>query len=82
MDNYYIYLVPMAGDMDEAVLPCMDGYTIYLNQDLMGEDLIRAYEHAVFHIENGDCYDDTRTAAEKEMRAHRLGYYAEQIRYR
>ncbi len=75
MDNYYIYLVPMAGDMDEAVLPCQDGYTIYLNQDLMGEDLIRAYEHAVFHIENGDCYDDTRTAAEKEMRAHRLGYY-------
>lgn len=75
MDNYYIYLVPMAGDMDEAVLPCLDGYTIYLNKDLMGEDLIRAYEHAVFHIENGDCYDDTRTASEKEMRAHRLGYY-------
>ena len=79
MDNYYIYLVPMAGDMDEAVLPCMDGYTIYLNQDLMGEDLIRAYEHAVFHIENGDIYDDTRTAAEKEMRAHRLGYYKDML---
>lgn len=76
MDNIYIYLVKMPPGHSEAVLPCEDGYTIYLDQNLMGDDLIRAYEHAMFHIENGDCFNDTMTASQKEMRAHRLGYYA------
>lgn len=71
MDNIYIYLVKMPPGMNESVEPCLDGYTIYLNQDLMGEDLIRAYDHAMYHINNGDCWNDTMTASEKEMRAHR-----------
>ena len=79
MDDYYIYFVPMDPGMDEAVMPCLDGYTIYINKDLLREGQLEAFMHALFHIENGDCYDDTRTAAEKEMRAHRLGHYKDML---
>ena len=81
-DNYYIYLVPLPHGITEAVLPCEGGYTIYLDESLTGEQLIKAYDHAIAHIDNGDLYNEGMSASEKEMRAHRLGYYAEQIRYR
>ena len=71
MDNIYIYLVKLPPGINEAVLPCEDGYTVYLDERLMGEDLIRAYDHAMEHIDNGDCWNETMSAGEKEQRAHR-----------
>ena len=71
MDNIYIYLVRLPAGINEAVEPCADGYTIYIEETLSPEAMIRAYQHAMRHIENGDCYNDTMTASEKEMRAHR-----------
>ncbi len=72
MDNIYIYLVKTEPGIDEAVVPCLDGYTVYLNKDLTAEDLIKAYEHAKYHIDNGDCWNETMTASAKEFRAHHL----------
>lgn len=72
MDYIYVYLIKMPPGINESVEPCLDGYTIYLNQDLMGEDLTRAYDHAMKHIENGDfdC-NITRSVSEMEWAAHR-----------
>lgn len=71
MDDLFIYLVKMPPGISEAVLPCDGGYTIYLDERLTGEGLIREYHHALEHIKNGDFWNDTMTASEKEMRAHR-----------
>jgi len=70
-DNIYIYLVKLPPKICEAVLPCEDGYTIYLDERLSGDELIKAYDHAMEHINNGDCFDDTMTASSKEWRAHK-----------
>lgn len=73
MDEIYVYLVGMEPGVHEAITPCMDGYTIYLDKNLTREQLVKEYNHAISHIENGDFYDDTRSASQKEMMAH--GYY-------
>lgn len=72
MDDLYIYLIKMPRGIHEAVLPCDGGYTIYLDQNLTGEQLIRAYDHAISHIENGDFYNEDLSVSQKEMRAHNL----------
>lgn len=70
MDRIFVYLIKMPHGISEAVLPCEDGYTIYLEESLTREELIRAYDHAISHIDNGDFYDETRSVSQKELRAH------------
>ncbi len=70
-DNLYIYLIKLPTGINEAILPCEDGYTIYLDERLTGEQLIKAYEHAISHIEHGDFFNESMTASQKESRAHR-----------
>lgn len=72
MDRIFVYLVKMPRGIRESVCPCDDGYTVYLDENLTREQLIKAYDHAVSHIENGDFYDDTRSVSQKEFRAHGL----------
>ena len=74
MDNLYVYLVKMPARIHEYVAPCEDGYTIYLDETLSGEELIKYYDHAVKHIENGDFdYGNERSASDREWTAHRRG---------
>lgn len=70
MERIFVYLVDMEPGFNEAILPCEDGYTIYLDKNLTREQMIKAYDHAISHIDNGDFYDETRTATQKELRAH------------
>lgn len=70
MDDLFIYLVRMPDDLPEAVLPCDGGYTIYLDDRLTQEGLIKEYHHALEHIKNGDFWDETLTVSQKEFRAH------------
>jgi hypothetical protein len=72
MDDLYIYLIKMPPGIHEGVCPCEGGYTIYLDKNLLGEQLIEAYEHALVHIENGDFWNDTLTTSQMEFRAHNL----------
>ncbi len=58
MDNVYTYLVDLPDGIDEAVLPCLEGYTIYLDNSLSPSGLERAYYHALEHIANND-FDKT-----------------------
>lgn len=55
MDNIYVYLTRFPGnDIREAVMPCYDGYTIYLDDRLTHEQQVKAYRHALWHIQNRD----------------------------
>ena len=70
MDEIYVYIVPLPDKVHEAVTPCIDGYTIYLN---LKDDEIRqekALRHAMKHIENGD-FERTDDVQEIESEAHK-----------
>lgn len=54
MDDIYTYLVELPDGIDEVVLPCLGGYTIYLDSRLSQDKMQQAYDHAVCHIENND----------------------------
>jgi hypothetical protein len=53
------------------VTPCADGYTVYISAKLDDEHRLKAYEHALRHIESGDFdMDCTKTVQEMETAAH------------
>ena len=56
MVNIYTYLIEMP--VREAVRPCSDGFTVYINAALSREQRERAYLHALRHIESGDFEKD------------------------
>lgn len=35
------------------VIPCEDGYCIYINEDISHEEKIKTYEHEMEHIQRG-----------------------------
>lgn len=54
MGDVYIYIVDLPDRVDEMVTPCLDGYTVYLNARLSYAGRVRAYIHAMRHIERND----------------------------
>lgn len=72
MDNIYIYIVRLPAGINESVEPCLDGYTIYIEETLSQEAKLRSYNHAMDHIRYGDCFDDLLSVSQKEFRAHGL----------
>lgn len=54
MGDVYIYIVDLPDRVDEMVTPCIDGYTVYLNARLSYAGRVRAYLHAMRHIERND----------------------------
>lgn len=59
MDDIYLYIVDIPGTVNEMVVPCCDGYTIYIDVKLSYEEKLKAYRHAMEHIRRCDfqCYD-------------------------
>lgn len=53
-DNVFVYFIDIPGKIKEIVLPCLDGYTVYIDKKLDREAQISAYRHALKHIDNGD----------------------------
>lgn len=69
MADIYVYMIEMPSDVDEAVMPCMGGYTVYINANLTRERQEQAYLHALGHINAGD--DNINgNVDEIELRAH------------
>lgn len=58
MDNVYVYYVQLPDGIDEAVLPCIDGYTIYIDSRQSKSEMEQAYKHAISHIINNDFEKD------------------------
>lgn len=68
MGDVYIYIVDLPDRVNEMVTPCIDGYTVYLNARLTYAGRVRAYHHAMRHIERNDF--EGFDIQEIEMEAH------------
>lgn len=53
-NNIYTYIVPLPPGFNEAVMPCIDGFTIYIADHLSPAGRLKAYKHALWHIEHDD----------------------------
>lgn len=53
-ENIYTYIVPLPPGVNEAVMPCADGYTVYIADHLSHAGRLEAYKHALRHIKRGD----------------------------
>ena len=71
MENVYVYLVKLPPHTNEMVVPCLNGYTIYIDERLDDIHRLKAYNHALEHIRNNDFEKDN--VQEIEMRAHEGG---------
>lgn len=69
MDDIFVYFVSLPNGIKEAVLPCADGYTVYIDRDLDLSHQIEAYNHAIRHIRNKDF--DRHDVQIIECEAHR-----------
>lgn len=54
MVDVYTYLVELPDQIEEMVVPCLDGYTVYIDQNLTAERRVSAFRHALRHILHGD----------------------------
>lgn len=66
MDDTFVYYAKLPNGVDEMVVPCNDGYTIYIDKDLSSEQMNKAYCHAIKHIENNDFSKDDVQSIEKK----------------
>ncbi|MGN1381196.1 MAG: hypothetical protein ACI4W2_00120 [Eubacterium sp.] len=66
----YLYRVKMNHKINEIVLPCIDGYTVYIDDSLDDVHALKAYRHALTHIHRGDC-DVVQDVNRIEYEAHR-----------
>lgn len=57
-DNIYHYVVPLPEGTNEAVRPCIDGFTIYTADRLDEDGTRKAFNHALRHIKNRDFEKD------------------------
>ena len=69
-ENIYHYVVPLPEGVNEAVRPCIDGFTIYTADRLDEDGTRKAYKHAIRHIRNRDFETET-TVGVKETIAHK-----------
>ena len=69
MDDLFIYMIELPNGVNEFVTPCIGGYTVYINENLTYEDRIKAFQHALYHIEHND-FDKTDVQS-IESDAHR-----------
>ena len=54
MDDVYVYVCDLPPGVHEMVTPCLDGYTIYVDEKLDMAHRKEAYYHALKHIRNLD----------------------------
>lgn len=69
-NDIYVYVKDMPTKVHEAVCPCDDGYTVYLNSKLSQLQQEEALRHAIKHIENND-FESEEDVQTIEVRAHR-----------
>ena len=70
MDDIYVYIVDMPTSAAEMIMPCNGGYTIYLNARLSYQDRVKAYLHALGHVERNDF--EKADVQQIEMEAHNI----------
>jgi hypothetical protein len=68
MDEIYVYFVPLPDGVYEMVVPCCDGYTVYIDERLDETERVKKYKHALDHIQNRD--HEKSDVQSIEARAH------------
>ena len=72
-ENAYVYFTSLPDGINEMVVPCTDGYTIYIDESLNDDERLRAYKHALKHIDNRDFEGGDEKSVQKiESEAHEL----------
>lgn len=66
MDDIFVYLVDLPPKVAEMITPCENGFTVYLNSRLSYQDRVKAYMHALKHVERNDWNKDNVQMIEKE----------------
>lgn len=70
MDDVFVYIIQMDPLVKEQVVKNPDGtFSIFINDYLSQERRIKAYDHAVSHIRNGD-FDKNSDVDVIEREAH------------
>ena len=72
MDDIFVYLLKLPPCIDEIVVPCLHGFTIYIDERLDDAHKIAAYEHALWHIRNNDFEKDDVQQIESEAHENAL----------
>jgi len=70
-DDIYVYYQPLPDGINEAVMTCLGGYTIYIDPRQSKDGIHRSYRHALKHIQNGDFFRPD--VQEIESKAHKKG---------
>ena len=52
--NVWIYPVDLKGAAKAFVMPCVEGYTVYIDRNLPKDEQIAAARHELKHIEGND----------------------------
>ena len=55
-DDIFVYYVNLPDGINEAVMACQGGYTIYIDPRQSRPGIIRSYKHAMHHIQRGDFF--------------------------
>jgi len=69
-NDIYVYVVDLPNTVNEIVTPCNFGFTIYINAKLGYSGRIKAYNHAMKHIEDHD-FESEEDIQTIEARVHR-----------
>ena len=69
IDEIYVYPCDLPPGINEMVVPCADGYTVYVSTDLDRVGRLKAYRHALKHIEKKDF--EKEDVHRIEIEAHR-----------
>lgn len=58
-EDIFVHLINMPGSTNEAITPNEDGsYSIFINAKLSNDEQLKAYEHALKHIQEEDFSKD------------------------
>lgn len=68
MDDVFIYYKELPDGINEAVMTCTGGYTVYIDPRQSQEGIINSYLHALRHIYGVDF--DLMNVMEIESKAH------------
>lgn len=78
MNDIFLYIVRLPDGVNEMVVPCDGGYSVYLDSTISECKRIRAFCHALSHIDNHDFEkpDVTRIEDEAHNRSEKtLSFY-------
>ena len=71
MDDIFVYFIKLPEGVNEMVMPCFTGYTVYIDERLSDQKKLEAYNHAMWHIKNHDF--EKADVQEIEHEAHQKG---------